>query len=47
MKNVLFEQKKGKKWNKQHFVENATEIVHQIFKNTVNFLVAWMGKVKV
>ena len=32
MKNVLFEQKKVKFWNKQHFVENKTEIMQQVLK---------------
>jgi hypothetical protein len=29
MKNVLFEQKKIKLCNKQHFVENKTEVMQQ------------------
>jgi hypothetical protein len=30
MKNVLFEQKKIKLWNQQHFVENKTEIMQHV-----------------
>ena len=32
LKNVLFEQRKVKLWNKQHFVENKTEIIQHILK---------------
>ena len=32
MKNILFEQKKIKSWNKQHFVENRTEIMQHVLK---------------
>jgi hypothetical protein len=38
MKNVLFEQKKKKLWNKQHFVENRDYAA--CLKNAVNILVA-------
>ena len=30
--NLLFEQKKVKLWNKQHFVENKAEIIHHVLK---------------
>ena len=30
--NLLFEQKKIKLWNKQHFVENKAEIIHHVLK---------------
>jgi hypothetical protein len=32
LKNVLFEQKKVKLWNKWHFVENKTELRNHILK---------------
>jgi hypothetical protein len=32
MKNVLFEQKKIKLWNKQHLVGNETEIMQHVLK---------------
>jgi hypothetical protein len=32
LENVLFEQKKVKLWNKQHFVENKTEIIQRVLK---------------
>jgi len=32
MKNILFEQKKRKLWNKWHFVENETEIMDHDLK---------------
>jgi len=32
MNMVLFEQKKIKLWNKQHLVENNTEIMQHVFK---------------
>ena len=32
MTNMLFEQKKIKLWNKQHFVEHNTEIAQQVLK---------------
>jgi hypothetical protein len=38
LKNVLFEQKKVKLWNKQHFLENKTNYAACI-KNTVNVFV--------
>ena len=37
---VLFGQKKTKLWNKQHFVENKTEIMPSILKMAVNIVVA-------
>jgi hypothetical protein len=39
--NVLFERKKIKLWNKQHFVENKTNYA-VCLKNAVNFLVAYI-----
>jgi len=39
MKNVLFEQKKIKLWNKWHFVENKTDYAARL-KNAVKLLVA-------
>jgi len=32
MKNVLFEEKKIKWWNKQHFIENKTDITQYVLK---------------
>jgi hypothetical protein len=32
MKNVLFEQKKVKLWNKQYFVENKREMMQHVLK---------------
>jgi len=32
MKNVSFEQKMIKLWNKWHFVKNKTEIMHHVWK---------------
>jgi hypothetical protein len=32
MKNILFEQKKIRLWNKRHFVENKTDIIHDVLK---------------
>jgi len=32
MKNVVFEPKKIKWWNKQHFVENKKEIMQHVLK---------------
>ena len=32
MKNMLFEQKEKKLYNKWHFVENKTDIVHYLLK---------------
>jgi len=40
VKNTLFAVKKIKLQNKQHFVENKTEIIQHAFKEELNFFVA-------
>jgi len=42
MKNILFEQKKVKLWNKWHLVENKAEVIQNVLRKSVNFLIAWI-----
>jgi hypothetical protein len=45
MKNVLFEQKKKMKlWNKQHFVENETEVLQHVLKVQLPKCIKWISR---